>query len=82
MDLGGRASRWRHHGGGYPDPKYAAGVFVMSNPLPLDSNGNQMQMCIAEEAWSNVAAGTDFDYPGATTAPPPNGRLIIRPTSR
>ena len=38
----------------------------MSTPLPLDASGKQMQMCIAEESWTLVPAGGDFDYPGAT----------------
>ena len=31
---------------------------IMSNPLPLDGSGNQMQMCIAQETWTSLKPGT------------------------
>ena len=52
--------------GGTTSADHAVNAPVMSNPLPLGANNKQMQMCIAEESWSNVPSGPDFDYANAT----------------
>jgi hypothetical protein len=59
--------------GGTTAAAHPSAAVVMTTPLPLDGNGNEMRMCIAEEGWTAVAPGAP-DCPvtpmaGAPSAP-------------
>jgi hypothetical protein len=54
----------------------------MSNPLPLDASGNQMQMCIVQETWFTVLPG-DADCAVPDSSPgtyPPRACVRVRTT--
>jgi hypothetical protein len=43
----------------------------MSNPLPLDANGIQMQVCIYDDQFETVPGGPNCDVPNPAFPFPP-----------